>query len=72
MTVISKSDFDNWVVDPVTKAYKIALAEAIGQVKETLASSAGLDANEDNFRRGYITGISDALNFTISDLVEEE
>ena len=70
MTTISRSDFDIWSADQVTKAYKIALAEGIGQIKELLATSAGLDPNEDNFRRGYITGLSDALNFSILDLEE--
>ena len=70
MTTISRSDFDIWSADQVTKAYKIALAEGIGQIKELLATSAGLDPNEDNFRRGYIAGLSDALNFSILDLEE--
>lgn len=67
---ISQSDFSNWLGDPVTKAYKIALAEGIGQVKEVLATSAGLDPNEDNFRRGYITALNDALQFSVLDLQE--
>ena len=72
MQTISRSDFDNWIADSVTKAYKIALAEGISQIKEVLATSAGLDTNEDNFRRGYITGLSDALNFSITDLEDSE
>lgn len=68
MATISASDFNNWIVDPVTKAYKTALAEAVGEVKEVLATSAGLDQNEDNFRRGYITAMQDALQFRIEDL----
>lgn len=70
--VISQSDFNNWIVDPVTKAYKIAIAENIGRVKEVLATSAGLDSVEDNFRRGYITALQDALEFQIIDLQESE
>lgn len=69
--VINRSDFSNWLSDPVTKAYKVALAESIGEVKEILASSAGLDSNEDNFRRGYIVALNDALQFSISDLRDD-
>ena len=72
MQILSRHDFDNWVADPVTKAYKVALAESIGQVKEVLATSAGLDTNEDNFRRGYITALNDAINFSITDLEDSE
>ena len=70
MQIVSQSDFSNWLQDHVTKAYKIALAEGIGQIKEVLSTSAGLDQNEDNFRRGYITALQDALNFSIVDLQE--
>lgn len=70
--VISQSDFSNWLIDPVTKAYKVAVAENIGRVKEVLATSAGLDSVEDNFRRGYITALQDALEFRIDDLQESE
>ena len=70
--VISQSDFSNWLIDPVTKAYKVAVAENIGRVKEVLATSAGLDSVEDNFRRGYITALQDALEFRIYDLQQSE
>ncbi len=69
---ISQNDFNNWLADPVTKAFKVAVAENVGRVKEVLATSAGLDSVEDNFRRGYITGLQDTLEFQIIDLQESE
>ena len=72
MSLISKSDFDVWSGDPVTKAYKLAIVEAIQQIKEALAQSAGLDQNEDNFRRGYVCAMMDVLDFKIDDLQETD
>ena len=70
MSVLSRSDFDNWQADPVTKVFKLAIAEAIQQAKETLAQSAGLVSTEDNFLRGYIRAMFDTLEFRIDDLRE--
>ena len=72
MAAINQSDFTNWISDPVTKAYKIAVAESIGRVKEVLATSAGIDSVEDNFRRGYVTALQDCLEFRIDDLQETD
>ena len=67
---LTRSDFDNWSQDSVTKAFKLAIAEQIQQAKETLAQSAGLIPNEDNFLRGYIRAMFDVLEFRIDDLQE--
>ena len=72
MSVISQTDFDLWFSDPITKSYKLALVDRIGQVKELLATTAGLDSNEDNFRRGYVQALLDALDFRLDDLQEAE
>jgi len=65
--VISQSDFDTWKAEPTTRAFYHALADQIGRVKEFLADSAGLDPNEDNFRRGYIRALQDALLFSVEE-----
>lgn len=64
---ISQSDFDTWKAEPTTRAFYQALAEQIGRVKELLAQSAGLEPTEDNFRRGYITALQDALLFSVEE-----
>lgn len=68
--MITKSDYDTWHSDPVTKAFFLALAEQISQVKEVLSVQAGLDPNEDNFKRGYVRACQDVLLFRIDDLQE--
>lgn len=70
MSIPSQSDFINWRQDPVTRAFYLAIAEYIGQVKENLSMSAGLDATQDNFHRGCIRALQDALEFRIEDLQE--
>ena len=66
--VISQNDFETWKADPVTKAFMIALADAVEAVKEDLAASAGLDSADDNFKRGYIRANMDALLFRVEDI----
>ena len=70
MQVISQSDYQDWKSNPVTKAYMLAVAESIGQVKEDLAVRAGLNSTEDNFYRGYVAAMNDVLQFRIDDLQE--
>ncbi len=64
---LSLSDFELWKTEPVTKAFYLAMAEAIEKVKEDLSLSAGLDSNEDNFKRGYIRAMFDAIEFRVED-----
>lgn len=72
MSILTRSDFENWRQDPVTKAFYLAFAEQIGQVKEHLSSVAGLNPNDDNYFRGYIKAMQDALEFRIEDLQETD
>ena len=70
MHVISKSDFDNWLSDPVTKAYYAAVQERIADATSFLVVQAGIDSKEDNFYRGFIRAYQEALQFRIDDLEE--
>ncbi len=70
MQLITASEYSDWASNPVTKAFKLAIAESIARVKENLAVSAGLDPNEDNFFRGYIRAMYDTLDFRVEDLQE--
>lgn len=72
MQVITPSEFVDWKNNPVTKAFQFAVADQIGQVKEALAYTAGMNPNEDNFRRGYLTAMGDVLQFKIEDLQETD
>jgi len=62
------SDFQNWSMDPVTKAFFEACKIRIEDAKETLAASAGLDAVNDNFNRGFIAAYNEMQDFHVEDL----
>ena len=72
MQPLSRSDFDNWSQDPVTRAFKLAIGEQIQQSKEILSNTAGLNSGEDNFLRGYIRALFDVLEFRVDDLQEAD
>lgn len=66
--MISRKDFDNWRLDPVTIAFMEACQYRIEDSKEMLVSSAGLDPNYDNFLRGFITAYNEIKEFKVDEL----
>lgn len=70
MTIASRSDFENWKADPVTKAFFLAAKERIEDAKEVLSVSAGLNATEDNLLRGLIAAYREMQDFRIDDIQE--
>lgn len=71
--MISKSDFDNWLHDPVTEAFFEAAKDRTEDSKNILADNAGLDPASDNFYRGFIRAYSEVLDVSFHDVggVEE-
>jgi hypothetical protein len=70
MQIPSKSDFDNWKSDPVTKAFFTAARERVEDAKEVLSVQAGLDPIQDNLIRGLIQAYREMQDFRIEDLEE--
>lgn len=70
MHEISASDFENWKLDPVTRAFFAAAEERVEEAKEILATQAGLEISEDNFLRGFIRAYREIPLFRIEDLQE--
>ena len=70
MQVPTRSDFDNWKSDPVTKAFFLAAQERVEDAKELLSVKAGLNPNQDNLLRGMIQAYRELQDFRIDDLVE--
>jgi len=68
MATLSRSDFDNWRQDNVTKAFYLAMVERIEEAKEVLSNQAGFNAVEDSYYRGFIRAYREALEFRIDDL----
>jgi hypothetical protein len=65
---ISKSDFNDWLSNSVTKAYFSAITERIEEAKDVLAESAGLDGIQDNFYRGFIYAYRELKTFKLEDV----
>ena len=71
MAILSRSDFENWKADPVTKLFLAAAQERIEDAKDVLSVQAGLDAQQDNYLRGLIQAYREVQDFRVDDLVEE-
>lgn len=63
--MISKGDWEAWKANGVTKAFFAAMIERIEDCKNDLGTSAGIESDFDNFRRGFIHAYREALNFDI-------
>ena len=72
MSLITKSDFADWVSNNVTKAFFQAALERVEDCKEVLSTSAGIDPNQDNLLRGMVVAYREMREFRIEDLEDEE
>ncbi len=70
MSVITKQEWADWKINPVTKAFFQAANIRIEDAKDILAQSAGLDSISDNFYRGFIQAYIEMFDFRIDDLDE--
>jgi len=71
MAILSRSDFENWKADPVTKMFFQAASERIEDAKDVLSVQAGLDPQQDNYLRGLVQAYRELQDFRIEDLAEE-
>lgn len=69
--MISKSEFTDWLDNIVTKAYFEAANIRIQDAKDVLATSAGLDQDQDNFFRGFIAAYEEMKQFRVEDLIND-
>ncbi len=65
------NDWQDWKQHPVTKAFYEACTERIEDMKDILASSAGIDSNNDSFNRGFIHAYREMLDFKFADDFED-
>lgn len=70
--LISKSDYNNWKADPVTKAFFEACQARVEDAKELLSYQAGEDNNRDTFFRGLIFAYREIGDFRIDTEGEDE
>lgn len=72
MSIVTKQEWVDWKSNPVTKAFMLAMVERVKDAKDILSVSAGLDPVSDNFYRGFIAAYTEAQDFHIDDLSEDE
>ncbi len=72
MAIVSRSDFESWKADPVTKAFLFATKERIEDAKDVLSVQAGLNPEQDNYLRGLIQAYREMQEFRIDDIQETE
>lgn len=65
MAEIAKTEFEEWQNHFITKAYYSAVLERIEELKEVLATSAGVDAAQDNLVRGMIRAFREVVQFSV-------
>lgn len=70
--MVSKSDFDNWKADPVTKAYFGAIVDRIDEAKEILSYSAGTDSLYDKHLVGMLQAFREMLDIKVTDEADQE
>lgn len=69
--MITKSDWDTWKSDPVTKAFLEACVQRVEDSKEILAVDAGINPDNDNFMRGFIHAYREIQNFSVEEVNDD-
>lgn len=72
MSIVTKEEWADWKINPVTKAFYSACEQRIEDAKDILAQSAGLDQISDNFYRGFIQAYAEMFGFRIEDLEDSD
>lgn len=68
---ITKSEWDEWQFNDITKAFYHACQERQEDAIDLLVSSAGIDPPTDNFYRGFIAAFKEMQNFRVEDIVDD-
>lgn len=63
--MITKEEWLDWKMHPVTEAFFKACEERREETKELLVAQAGLDSTQDNFLRGFATAYAEMQEFTV-------
>lgn len=70
--MINQSDFNEWKVQPVTRAFFLAAQERIDECKDLLSYSAGTDQAQDRLLVGLITAYREMMEFRVEDAANDD
>lgn len=71
-TTISREEWADWKINPVTKAFFAACAQRVEDCKDILIQSAGQDPRQDGFYVGFAAAYTEMPQFRIDDLEDED
>lgn len=71
MSIITKSEWNDWKQDVITRAFYSAAESRIEDAKDILSVSAGLDVDENNWYRGFIAAYREMSEFRVDDVVDD-
>ena len=71
MSMITKSEWNDWKQDKVTRAFFAAADMRIDDAKDILSVTAGMDVEENNWYRGFIGAYREMFEFKVDDLVDD-
>lgn len=70
--MVSKTDFDIWKTDPVTKAYFSTIQFRIDEAKEILSYSAGSDPLNDKYLVGMLQAFREMLEVKVAEEEDDD
>jgi len=68
---VTKSEWTDWKVNNVTRAFFHAADERIEEAKDILANTAGQDSSADSFLRGFISAYREMQDFRVEDVNDD-
>lgn len=71
MSIITKSEWQDWKQNNVTRAFLAAVDMRVEDAKDILSVSAGQEPDQDNYFRGFIAAYREMLEFRVDDLVDD-
>lgn len=71
MSTITKSEWQDWKQNNVTRAFLAAVDMRVEDAKDILSVSAGQEPDQDNYFRGFIAAYREMLEFRVDDLVDD-
>lgn len=71
MSTITKSEWQDWKQNNVTRAFMAAVDMRVDDAKDILSVSAGQEPDQDNYFRGFIAAYREMLEFRVDDLVDD-
>ena len=70
--MINKTEWVDWQANLVTRGFFAAAEQRVEDAKEILAGSAGMEPEQDNYLRGFISAYREMQDFRVEDVVDDE